>query len=390
MIYNGNYSDQELIIFENVKKYFETLPPIDNDDYENSFYDLVAQFGGGGEEYMDAESLFTDLIEVQVEIAFKQLSEDDKKEITELYESFYFGEEYYQEDIEQYVYDTTDLSIYIARTFKSWIDDSFDQDYLYDYDEDEDDYHEEDITEYEENVSSVLGTLKVGDYGGVKSVKTEKKNTLLKQAFDLFVGQDELRPFMLKPFVFDGYIAASNGHKLIRIRKENCDFEFDATNKGPDMSGIVPDSNRYNVLQLEKEFFEKYKTKDEYADVIKDVKCNICNGDRVVEWSFEIYKKFSACPLCYGKDFLQEEAKEKTGKKLFNSQLIKIENLYFQIRYFYVLFEVQSLVGGEIVLISLGKSRGVFKIGDCEVLIMEQLYSPKDENEVIDITDRLK
>ena len=61
-------------------------------------------------------------------------------------------------------------------------------------------------------------------------------------------------------------------------------------------------------------------------------------------------------------------------------------------RAFYIIFSVQELVGGDIVLVSLGddNSKGMFKIGDCEVLIMPFLYSPENNWELIDITHKLK
>ena len=114
MIMLKSYSDEEVKIFESVKQYFETLPPIANDSYKNAFYDLVAQYGCGGEDYIIAESLFSDLVEVQSEIAYERLSVDDKQEIKMLYEKHYIGKEFYHEDIEEYIYDTADLALYIS------------------------------------------------------------------------------------------------------------------------------------------------------------------------------------------------------------------------------------------------------------------------------------
>lgn len=220
----------------------------------------------------------------------------------------------------------------------------------------------------------------------------EKEKTQLEKAFDLFYTKDELRPKISSPFEADGYVVASNGHVLIRVRKNRVDFEYDASNKGPDMTGIIPEYNRNSLLQLNKQFFDVYKTVDEYEDVIKNVECYKCRGKRVVEWTHESYKKLSACPICSGKGFHEKTVSEKTGKRLFNYQVIKIENSYFLMRAFYIIFSVQELVGGDIVLVSLGddNSKGMFKIGDCEVLIMPFLYSPENNWELIDITHKLK
>lgn len=57
MPYFSGYSKGEITIFEKVKNFFETLPPIGADSYENAFHDLVAQYGSEGEEYLDTQDL---------------------------------------------------------------------------------------------------------------------------------------------------------------------------------------------------------------------------------------------------------------------------------------------------------------------------------------------
>ena len=61
-MYFIDYSTLEEKIFNNVRKYFEKLTPIASDDYNNAFSDVIAQYGCGGEDYLIAESLFSDLI----------------------------------------------------------------------------------------------------------------------------------------------------------------------------------------------------------------------------------------------------------------------------------------------------------------------------------------
>ena len=46
-----DYSEEEVIIFKKVKIFFEKLPPLATDDYENGFFDIVAQYSGGGSPY---------------------------------------------------------------------------------------------------------------------------------------------------------------------------------------------------------------------------------------------------------------------------------------------------------------------------------------------------
>jgi hypothetical protein len=83
-MYFIDYSTLEEKIFNNVRKYFEKLTPIASDDCNNAFSDVIAQYGCGGEDYLIAESLFSDLIEAQTELAFEKMPVEEQKEIREL------------------------------------------------------------------------------------------------------------------------------------------------------------------------------------------------------------------------------------------------------------------------------------------------------------------
>ena len=72
-MYFIDYSTLEEKIFNNVRKYFEKLTPIASDDYNNAFSDVIAQYGCGAEDYLIAESLFSNLNEVQIELAFEDM-----------------------------------------------------------------------------------------------------------------------------------------------------------------------------------------------------------------------------------------------------------------------------------------------------------------------------
>ncbi len=49
-MYFIDYSTVEEKIFNNVRKYFEKLPTIACDDYDNAFSDVIDQYGCGGED----------------------------------------------------------------------------------------------------------------------------------------------------------------------------------------------------------------------------------------------------------------------------------------------------------------------------------------------------
>ena len=124
-----HYSDLEVKLFEGVKSYFEKLPPTASDDYKNGFYDLVAQYGGGGQEYVLMGTKYENLIESTVNDEYNKLSKPKKEELQELYEENFLVR-YYDAFEEGYLYTEGDLISEITERFKSWIDENFNLDEL--------------------------------------------------------------------------------------------------------------------------------------------------------------------------------------------------------------------------------------------------------------------
>ena len=143
-----DYTNFELKIFYTLKTYFEKLPPIASDDYENGFYDLIAQFGAGGEEYLLVGSMYVELIETRILIIYEKLSNTDKKEIQVFYERNFLNN-YYDADTEYYIYDNDDLVSEMSARFKSWIYDNFSLDELLYDEENEDEENEYDKIKFD-------------------------------------------------------------------------------------------------------------------------------------------------------------------------------------------------------------------------------------------------
>lgn len=209
--------------------------------------------------------------------------------------------------------------------------------------------------------------------------------TELEKTFDLFVGKDNLRPTMHTPFEFENYIYATDAHILIRVKKEDCDFEI--TN--PDFlkcdDKIIPKENENIILSIPD--FEMYKTEDEYKVIQEEKECDTCHGSGEVEWEFENYTKDFDCPVCEGEGIEEEEKKAKTGKKTFGLTAIKVKDTYFDIKLFNVLNDVKDYLGGDITLISADKSFSptMFRIGICEVLLMPVRFQKENWDNVIEV-----
>jgi len=146
-----SYSPLEVRIFKTIRIYFEKLPPLDSDDYDNAFYDLVAQYGAGGQEYDLINILYDDLINSTILEKYSELSGTDKKDMQVFYERN-FLENYFDFEKDDFIYTSEDLATAIAGRFKSWIDDNYSIEDLLDENEDEDKEEEsENEDEDEEN-----------------------------------------------------------------------------------------------------------------------------------------------------------------------------------------------------------------------------------------------
>jgi len=198
----------------------------------------------------------------------------------------------------------------------------------------------------------------------------------LGEVFSLFVGEDELRPAMLKPFEINGKVYATDAYTLVRTDKANVEFVLDNEHTPPNCERIIPEVNTSLILNITKEMFEPLKTADEYEFKGKDNECKTCEGSGKVEWAFEHYTRNFDCPVCAGDGWEEEKKRIKTGKKTFGNCVVKINDAWFHIDKFYKLIKVRDVLGGEIELISYSKSsRGVlFKIGVCEILLMPAIY----------------
>lgn len=159
-----SYSPLEVRIFNAVRIYFEKLPPLGSDDYNNGFYDLVAQYGPGGQEYILINDLYDDLINSTILEKYSELSGTDKKDMQVFYERN-FLENYFNFEQDDYIYSSEDLATAITERFKSWIDDNYSIEDLLDENEDEEEESEDEDEDENEDEEKDL------DIGGILSDK---------------------------------------------------------------------------------------------------------------------------------------------------------------------------------------------------------------------------
>src|ERR1039457_4029463 len=98
----------------------------------------------------------------------------------------------------------------------------------------------------------------------------------LKQVFELFTGNDDLRPVMKTPFKRDGYYFATDAHSLVYMA-DAIDLGYAENIKAPNCLAVIP-SERHapisiDMFDLEREINGVTPIVDETID------CYDCDGE---------------------------------------------------------------------------------------------------------------
>lgn len=207
--------------------------------------------------------------------------------------------------------------------------------------------------------------------------------TQLEQLFNSFCGHHDP---ISRPFVDEGVIYATNRHVLIYAPESVLDFQAQPAGRGtPNAKSAIKPFNASKVLNVKSEDFEPFKTED------GTTVCEYCDGDGEVEFEFEQWHKTDDCPACKGEGSI---VNSKAPKTFHEYHYTKLGNAYFATRYFYKLFEVRNVVGGDIVLVRSGKPNEphFFSIGDLSVIVMPIMQENVEEYAVgvFDVTEKLE
>lgn len=140
-----------------------------------------------------------------------------------------------------------------------------------------------------------------------------------KKLLDLFVDKENIfKPECEKPYRKDGYVYATNGKKLIKIREDIIKGEYDTTDR---MELDIPDSNCNYIIAAEdiEEVLSTIEKVDEIIYVGHDVECPECGGEGTVTWKYtdrnwEDYELEEDCPVCDGSGYIEKEKHVKTGR----------------------------------------------------------------------------
>lgn len=206
-------------------------------------------------------------------------------------------------------------------------------------------------------------------------MKKEIKRVLEKLAGEAF----EYREYFKKPFIYGEWIVATDGHSLIRVKKQGNNAGYSHLNKQIDIDHCFP-SKTCNCSMSTKQLQEKLKSKNytDWGNLL--TVCDECGGVGKVWCTYtdrlgNDYKIAGECPICGG-----DSVAERKG-------VVKIADAIVKPKYLLLLCELAKVTGGGVLLLNRGgteRQRLYFQIGeDIEMVIMQVRPSVARQEELL-------
>lgn len=198
-----------------------------------------------------------------------------------------------------------------------------------------------------------------------------------KQLFDMYVDADGYRPALEVPFVQNGYVYASDGRILIRVRESAAIGDYPHS-QSPGCSLLFMETRKEKTItigQLET-LLSKVEKVEETKKVGENIKCEECKGSGDVTWQYEHWEKKDFCPVCDGDGYTSKTKEVPTGRMIPDPYAaIKLGNKTFQSCYIQTIVETMKLLEiHKIVMQYNGNSpleQAVFNFNaDIDVLLM--------------------
>lgn len=207
--------------------------------------------------------------------------------------------------------------------------------------------------------------------------ETEK----LKKAFSLFVGTDELRPALLKPFKQNGFYFSTDAHSLI-MAPENLDLGY-SEQQTPDCLKVFPkdrnDPIEISIAHIEKILLEKTPLIDE------TIECSSCDGFGTEECNLG---HDHDCEDCDGKGYFPTGNGKKVHDKYARKYLL--DGQHFQFTQLKRLIDACEILGFEDVNKVSGKDVKplLLKKNDVTFLIMPTIIDGEDV--IVDLSSAIE
>lgn len=177
---------------------------------------------------------------------------------------------------------------------------------------------------------------------------------------------DSIRPMLEKPFPCGDYVAATDTHVLLMIRKDLLENSYPEVRATPNVMKVTPKVNCDLPLTQEQiaTALGALPHEEEMYEAAPAVQCPECDGDGEVEWVYEDkdyyrHTDWFNCPCCKGSGLLRKAVMKPTGKITVDiSACIIINGVGFRAHVLETLLDtMKSLDIKEVNIISLNKSR---------------------------------
>lgn len=214
-----------------------------------------------------------------------------------------------------------------------------------------------------------------------------KYNFNEKDLFDLFVDIDnDIQTIYNNPYRRDGYVYATDGRKLIRIKENVVRGNYETNDK---MKLDIPTDNCDYIItdkDIEKVLFN-IPHEEEVIKVGNNVKCPECDGEGTVTWKYtdrdwNDYELDEDCPVCEGSGYIEKVRKERTGRKIsVLSTIIKVGRNNLTAGFLQTLLDAMKIIGiSEVRLVAQDKICNHFRIDEnISVILASNIDIPKCE-----------
>lgn len=197
----------------------------------------------------------------------------------------------------------------------------------------------------------------------------------MDKLLNLFIGDDELRPWMNKPFFQDGFTYSSDAHIAIAI-PQNLGYEV---LEKPNIGRVFTADNPCNILVDIEEIKATMNINIPNIEevITKYTNCVSCNGEGGEECNLDHWHD---CEDCDGDGEIT--SKHKTGKMVKSSAYFcDINGSLYATRYVSKMIEACEMLGiTKMELISSAPTRaGIFKHQLASIVIMPVLKVEQDE-----------
>jgi DnaJ-class molecular chaperone len=179
----------------------------------------------------------------------------------------------------------------------------------------------------------------------------------MEKILDLFLEKDGMRKWMRSPFTNADkkVIFATDGSAMICINNNGCENDFE--NYEDKIKGTYPVGCSNCNISIS---FEELQAALNKIKPVNEKKCPDCDGDGVVEWTYESYIEEFECPVCLGNGTI------RTNYTFFNGKAgVKINGRIFYSDQIKRILDTMILSGStECVIISTKAQMTVFKLSD--------------------------